>query len=174
MSDSENQEPGGADSPAEGFAGILAERREKLDRLRAAGVDPFPHSFPQREEIASVLDAHQGLEAGAETDSVHRIAGRIAGRRGHGKAAFIDLRDASGQIQIHAKADVLGDQYGLLEDLDLGDFIGIEDVYKRQLRTPVGPIHWAGAETATRWAGYMDGAITSGIRAATEIANGKG
>ena len=126
MSDSENQEPGGEDSPAEGFAGILAERREKLDRLRAAGVDPFPHSFPQREEIASVLDAHQGLEAGAETDSVHRIAGRIAGRRGHGKAAFIDLRDASGQIQIHAKADVLGDQYGLLEDLDLGDFIGIE------------------------------------------------
>ena len=47
-------------------------------------------------------------------------------------------------------------------------------MYGGALRTPVGPIHWAGAETATRWAGYMDGAITSGIRAATEIANGKG
>ncbi|MDQ5894589.1 MAG: monoamine oxidase [Actinomycetota bacterium] len=47
-------------------------------------------------------------------------------------------------------------------------------MYGEALRTPVGPIHWAGAETATRWAGYMDGAITSGIRAATEIANGKG
>ncbi|OJU93973.1 MAG: lysine--tRNA ligase [Solirubrobacterales bacterium 67-14] len=105
---------------------MLAERREKLDRLRAAGVNPFPHSFSPREDIAAVLAAHEGLEAGAETDSVHRIAGRITGRRGHGKAAFIDLRDASGQIQVHAKADTLGDAYSLLDDLDLGDFIGVE------------------------------------------------
>jgi monoamine oxidase len=37
------------------------------------------------------------------------------------------------------------------------------------LRSPVGPIHWAGAETAERWAGYMDGAISSGRRAAAEV-----
>jgi len=117
--------PAGGD-PAEGFAGILAERREKLDRLRAAGNNPFAHSFAPREEIGDVLVEHQGLEAGTETDAVHRVAGRITGRRGHGKAAFIDLRDGTGQIQIHAKADVLGSGYGLLEDLDLGDFIGVE------------------------------------------------
>ncbi len=126
MSASENQETATTEDAAEGFAGILAERREKLDRLRADGVEPFPHSFSPREDVASVIEAHEGLEAGTETDSVHRIAGRITGRRGHGKAAFIDLRDASGQIQIHAKADVLGDRYGLLDDLDLGDFIGVE------------------------------------------------
>jgi lysyl-tRNA synthetase class 2 len=126
MSETENQEAGPEEGQAEGFAGILAERREKLDRLRASGVNPFPPSFPSREDVGSVIAAHEGLEAGAETDSVHRIAGRITGRRGHGKAAFIDLRDATGQIQIHAKADVLGEQYGLLEDLDLGDFIGVE------------------------------------------------
>jgi monoamine oxidase len=45
-------------------------------------------------------------------------------------------------------------------------------MYGEALRAPVGPLHWAGAETAVRWAGYMDGAITSGIRAATEIAGG--
>ena len=45
-------------------------------------------------------------------------------------------------------------------------------MYGEALRAPVGPIHWAGAETATRWAGYMDGAISSGIRAATEIGQG--
>ena len=39
----------------------------------------------------------------------------------------------------------------------------------RALREPVGPIHWAGAETATRWCGYMDGAVGSGERAATEV-----
>ncbi|MCB0870523.1 MAG: lysine--tRNA ligase [Solirubrobacterales bacterium] len=126
MSEAGSQEDSAEEGAGEGFAGILAERREKLDRLRAAGVNPFPPSFPDREEIDRVLSAHQGLEAGAETRSVHRVAGRITGRRGHGKAAFIDLRDASGQIQIHAKADVLGEAYTLLENLDLGDFIGIE------------------------------------------------
>jgi len=123
----EESETSGADGgPGEGFAGILAERREKLDRLREAGVEPFPHAFPAREEIAGVIAEHDGLEPGAETDSVHRVAGRITARRGHGKAAFIDVRDATGQIQIHAKADALGDAYSLLDDLDLGDFLGVE------------------------------------------------
>ena len=106
--------------------GLLAERRAKLDRLRSAGIEPFPHNFPDREEINTVLQAHEGLEPGTETDSVHRVAGRITGRRGHGKAAFVDLRDASGQIQLHAKEDVLGEgPFSLLDDLDLGDIIGV-------------------------------------------------
>lgn len=42
------------------------------------------------------------------------------------------------------------------------------------LRTPIGPIHWAGAETATVWSGYMDGAVSSGERAAAEVAQGLG
>ncbi len=105
---------------------LLAERRQKLDRLRAAGVDPFPHSFEGREEIGGVLSRHEGLEAGTETDSVHRVAGRVAARRGHGQAAFIDLRDATGQIQLHAKADVLGEAFSLLDDVDLGDILGVD------------------------------------------------
>ena len=40
--------------------------------------------------------------------------------------------------------------------------------YGRALRAPIGPIHWAGAETATVWNGYMDGAVQSGERAAAE------
>ena len=40
--------------------------------------------------------------------------------------------------------------------------------YGSALRTPIGPIHWAGAEAATEWAGYMNGAIESGFRAAME------
>ena len=41
--------------------------------------------------------------------------------------------------------------------------------YRNAIRAPVGPIHWAGTETATEWAGYMDGAIDSGLRAAGEV-----
>ena len=71
--------------------------------------------------------AHQGLQAGAETESRHRVAGRIVARRGHGKACFLDLRDGSGQIQLHARKDVLGEEaYELLVDLDLGDIVGAE------------------------------------------------
>ena len=43
--------------------------------------------------------------------------------------------------------------------------------FGRALRAPVGPLYWAGSETARRWTGYMDGAIESGHRAAGEIMN---
>src|SRR5437868_6139238 len=106
---------------------VLEDRREKLERIREAGVEPFPHEFSGREDIAEVRAAHPGLQAGAETDSRHRVAGRIVARRGHGKACFLDLRDGSGQIQLHARSDVLGDEaYELLVDLDLGDIVGAE------------------------------------------------
>jgi lysyl-tRNA synthetase class 2 len=106
---------------------VLEDRREKLERLREAGIEPFPHEFSGREDIAEVRAAHQGLAAGMETDSRHRVAGRIVARRGHGKACFLDIRDGSGQVQLHARKDVLGDEaYDLLVDLDLGDIIGVE------------------------------------------------
>jgi monoamine oxidase len=41
--------------------------------------------------------------------------------------------------------------------------------YGRALRRPIGHIHWAGAETATVWNGYMDGAVQSGERVAAEV-----
>jgi lysyl-tRNA synthetase class 2 len=111
----------------EKLSDVLRDRREKLERLREAGIDPFPHSFDEREEIGEVRAAHEGLAAGVETESRHRVAGRIVGRRGHGKAAFLDLRDGSGQIQLHATADKLGQEaFELLVDLDLGDFVGVE------------------------------------------------
>jgi len=106
---------------------VLRDRREKLERLREAGVEPFPHEFSGREDIAEVRAAHEGLPAGAETDSRHRVAGRIVARRGHGRACFLDLRDGSGQIQLHARQDLLGEEaYRTLVDLDLGDIIGVE------------------------------------------------
>ncbi|MDX6583751.1 MAG: lysyl-tRNA synthetase, class [Solirubrobacterales bacterium] len=106
---------------------VIAERRQKLERLRADGVDPFPHEYEGRTEIAAVREAHDGLEDGEETEQGYRVAGRIAARRGQGKAAFIDLVDGSGRIQIHARSDVLGEDGldGLL-GLDLGDIAGIE------------------------------------------------
>ena len=106
---------------------LLATRRAKLDSLRAAGVDPFPHQFEGVEPIAAVRAAHAGLQDGAETDSHHRVAGRLAARRGQGKMAFLDLVDRSGRIQLQARVDVLGaEQMERLLSLDLGDLIGVD------------------------------------------------
>jgi lysyl-tRNA synthetase, class II len=118
--------PDEADQPV---SDLLAERRAKLERLRAAGIEPFPHEFPHRTEIAEVRAAHQGLAAGEETDSRYRVGGRIAARRGHGRAAFIDIADGSGRIQLHAREDLLGaESFRQLVDLDLGDLIGADGV----------------------------------------------
>ncbi len=71
--------------------------------------------------------AHEGLDDGEETDDAYRVAGRIAARRGQGKAAFLDLVDGTGKIQIHARSDVLGaGRLDGLVGLDLGDIVGVE------------------------------------------------
>jgi len=105
-----------------------ADRRAKLERLRDAGVEPFPHTFADRTEIAAVRQRHEGLEAGAETEDRVRIAGRLTARRGMGKASFLDLRDGTGQIQVQARLDDLGDSYEGLLNMDLGDIVGIDGV----------------------------------------------
>src|SRR4051795_11610443 len=85
---------------------LLATRRRKLEALREAGIDPFPHAFPGVTPIAEVKAPHEGLEPGQETDVRVRVAGRLHARRGGGKAAFLDLVDRSGRLQLHPTADL--------------------------------------------------------------------
>jgi len=106
---------------------LLAVRRRKLEALREAGVDPFPHAYPGVTAIAEAKAPHEGLEPGEETDVRVRVAGRLHARRGQGKAAFLDLNDRTGRIQLHARADVLGkDALDALVALDLGDLLGVD------------------------------------------------
>jgi lysyl-tRNA synthetase class 2 len=105
----------------------MDDRRAKLERLREQGIDPFPHEFDGVVPIADVHAAHDDLEAGAETDAAYRVAGRMIARRGHGGAAFLDLIDRSGKLQLQAKLDVLGgESFELLTSLDVGDLIGVD------------------------------------------------
>jgi lysyl-tRNA synthetase class 2 len=114
---------------------LLASRRRKLDALREDGVEPFPHVFEGVQPIAAVKAPHEGLEPGEETDVRARVAGRIAARRGQGKAAFIDLVDRSGRMQLHARVDVLGQEsLDRLVSLDLGDVIGADGTVFRTRR----------------------------------------
>ena len=118
-----------------GLRELLAARRAKLEQLRAAGIDPYPHDFDGVESIADVRARHEDLAAGDETDVAHRVAGRIAARREAGRAAFIDLVDRSGRIQLHARIDELGEErFERLVSLDIGDLLGIDGVAIRTKR----------------------------------------
>ncbi|HEX5527600.1 MAG TPA: lysine--tRNA ligase [Solirubrobacterales bacterium] len=119
----------------EAAAGVSTEeqRRAKVERLRAEGVDPYPHSFPDRDHVADIEAAHDPAELGEgeHEQFTYRVMGRITGKRGHGKTAFLDVRDVTGTIQAYARRDILGEEdFERIEDLDIGDLVGIS-----------GPLH---------------------------------
>jgi len=125
-----------ADSSPNGVVEI-DERRAKMERLRAEGIEPYPHvSLPDRTMIATVLAAHDAaqLERREHPELRYHLAGRLISRRGHGKTSFLDLRDLSGSIQIVVRFDALGDDaYERIMSLDIGDIVGVEgSVYVTQ------------------------------------------
>src|SRR5271165_4051785 len=136
MSGTEAQEGGSADETGRhGLPELIAERRAKGEHLRSADPDSFPYAFPGTEPIERILVAYAHLADGEETDERHRVAGRIAARRGAGKAAFLDLVDRTGKIQLHARVDVLGQEaFARLTSLDVGDLIGVDGAPLRSRR----------------------------------------
>lgn len=111
---------------AEETKDLQAARRAKLAALRAQGIDPYP-ARSRRTHMAREVVEHFAEPEGDHVSEEVAVAGRITALRPHGKAAFIDLTDASGRIQAYFKRDALGDDaYAAVEALDLGDFIGVE------------------------------------------------
>ena len=100
-------------------------RRAKLERLREQGIDPFPHEFPGVGRATSeIVD---DLEPGEETDRAYRVAGRMVARRDQGGAAFIDLVDREGKLQLHARGTSSARSPSTRSiSLDIGDLIGVD------------------------------------------------
>ena len=99
---------------------LIALRRKKLDALRAKGVEPFGSGF---EVTGSIAEVREKFKEGETL----RAAGRITAHRDMGKSHFLDLRDATGRIQIYIHAKEVGAELiDLFRMLDLGDFIGVE------------------------------------------------
>src|SRR6266508_1361049 len=99
---------------------LIALRRKKLDALRAKGIEPFSSSFGVSGSIAEV-------RAQFKEGETLRAAGRITAHRDMGKSHFLDLRDATGRIQIYIHAKEVGpDLTDLFRLLDIGDIIGVE------------------------------------------------
>src|SRR6266700_3291171 len=99
---------------------LIALRRKKLDALRGKGVEPFGAGF---EPSGSIVEVREKFKEG---DTL-RAAGRITAHRDMGKSHFLDLRDATGRIQIYVNLkEVSAELVELFRLLDIGDLIGIE------------------------------------------------
>lgn len=100
---------------------IIAQRRAKFERILAGGKSPYySRAFGGSEPIAGVLEGFK------EDKQVH-VCGRITAKRAHGKAIFMDLRDATAKIQLYFKADIIGEEkFRLLEELDIADVISVK------------------------------------------------
>ncbi len=98
---------------------LIALRRKKLETLRAKGIEPFGTGFDVSGSIAEVREQFKEGE-------MRHVAGRITAHRDMGKSHFLDLRDATGRIQIYVHAKEVGSELiELFRLLDIGDFIGV-------------------------------------------------
>ncbi|MBI4187528.1 MAG: lysine--tRNA ligase [Chloroflexi bacterium] len=118
---------------------ISQQRREKLDRLRASGINPYPHRYHRTHTAQQAVDLLKQKEAGlSQAEELEAaVAGRITARRLMGKAAFIDIRDGSGKIQLLFQdiKQLDARRSELFDSLDLGDIIGVSGTL---LRTRTG------------------------------------
>jgi len=104
---------------------LLLQRRRKVNDLWAAGINPYPNDFKPHHTSADVVAAYGAVEQIDAPDTEFVLAGRIIARRSFGKAAFIQLQDRKGRIQVYVRKDDLGDDmFAQFESFDIGDIIG--------------------------------------------------
>ncbi|MFL5385796.1 MAG: lysine--tRNA ligase [Longimicrobiaceae bacterium] len=111
---------------------VVADRVAKLERLRERGVEPYAYRYEATHAATDALgfyatwEAAKGDSTAEGPEEVFRVAGRMVSRRGMGKSTFAHLADRTGKLQLYFRVNELGDAYGVLDLLDLGDWIGAE------------------------------------------------
>lgn len=114
---------------------ITQQRIASLSRIRARGIDPYPHSYHPSHTIQQAITLFKQQKEGFQTIS---LAGRVMARRSMGKMTFFDIRDGSGKIQLCFRYNSLGqEKYEFLKEVDIGDIIGMEG---KLFRTKKGEI----------------------------------
>lgn len=97
-------------------------RLDKLNELRASGLDPFGQKFERNATAQMIINGFEQWEGQTAV-----VAGRIMSKRRHGKAGFANIQDLSGSIQLYIRKDDVGEeQYELYKKMDIGDLMGIE------------------------------------------------
>jgi lysyl-tRNA synthetase class 2 len=104
-------------------------RRERLEELRAAGVDPYPARVGPREPIAAICERFGARDAEsleAEPQLVG-VAGRVVALRSFGKLIFATLLENGSRIQISGrKSEIEPELFDFVKRMDVGDFVRVE------------------------------------------------
>jgi lysyl-tRNA synthetase class 2 len=114
--------------PTDDLPEQMRVRRDKLDRLRARGVDPYPVSVRRTTTVADLRAAHPDLAPDTSTGQRVAITGRVVLFRTGGKLCFATVRDGTGEVQVMVSLDKVGEE-SLAQwkaDVDLGDYVGVE------------------------------------------------
>src|SRR3954447_11441081 len=103
-------------------------RREKLDRLRERGVDPYPVNVRRTSTLGELRERFPDLEADATTGEHVAVAGRIVLKRDGGKLCFATLRDGTADLQVMLSLDRVGADSleSWKRDVDLGDHVSVD------------------------------------------------
>ena len=124
MSNPPESQPPAAKNPG---ASLEAARREKLEKLKSLGVDPWGHRYDGASPIREVRATGDTLGTTDENGPTVRVAGRILLLRSAGSLVFITLADRTGRIQIMlGKKQVGPETWNVVGCLDLGDIIGVD------------------------------------------------
>ena len=110
---------------------LMQQRKIKAEALKSKGLSLYPAKTPKHIQIGVVLvDFKEGAKAA--------FCGRIIAKRGHGKAAFLDLRDSTGKVQLYIKADIVGvDNFFVYENIDIADIVYTEgELFKTHTGEP--------------------------------------
>jgi lysyl-tRNA synthetase class 2 len=100
---------------------VIRDRRKKLERLRAAGIEPYVRGFKPTHSTAGA----RALLGDAERTEPVAVAGRLMVKRLMGGSVFADLQDQAGRLQLFASRDILGERdFSVFAELDAGDIIG--------------------------------------------------
>jgi len=138
---SDEQKPGPlAEPPVPGWPEESGYRLDKAKALREKGHRVYPTRFERTHRLGEIVAA-SGEKSAEELEKEARdvrVAGRVVGKRGHGKASFLTLSDGETRLQMYVRLDAVGEEaYRLLELVDLGDFVGVAG---RVMRTRKGEL----------------------------------
>jgi lysyl-tRNA synthetase class 2 len=104
---------------------LLLQRRRKLDALWEDGINPYPNDYKPIHTSADIVAAYGTKDIIEDAPQTFVVAGRIMARRSFGKAAFIQMQDRKGRIQLYVKKDAIGDEaFAAFDTFDIGDIIG--------------------------------------------------
>jgi lysyl-tRNA synthetase class 2 len=118
-----------ADAPVIGHKDnpLRQEKMNKLGKLKELGIDPYPHNFDKQDNLVDLPPKIAHLEAGEKAEDIKvKVAGRLMTKRPMGKAAFFNIQDENGSMQIYLrKADIPEIAAKAFEEIDIGDIVGI-------------------------------------------------